>query len=93
MRKYCNGSFRVSYHALKAQAQTEGSVNIGNLSVQNFGSHNFGYMYQHNLFCGVLTVKEHLYFMVSRTIFFVERHYAHERERERHVFAGEIKTR
>lgn len=53
------------YHALKAQVQIEGNVNIGNLSVQNFGSHNFGFMYQHDLFCGVLTVKEHLYFMVS----------------------------
>lgn len=50
----------------------EGSAKIGSLSVRNFESHNFGYMYQQDLFCGVLTVKEHLYFMVSyRMIFYV----------------------
>lgn len=49
----------------KAQMQLEGSVKIGSFSVQKYKSHNFGYMYQHNLFCEVLTVKEHLYFMVN----------------------------
>lgn len=45
-----------------------GSVKIGNFSVEHFKNHSFGYMYQHNLFCGALTVQEHLYFMVYYTI-------------------------
>ncbi|XP_060834913.1 LOW QUALITY PROTEIN: protein scarlet-like [Rhopalosiphum padi] len=50
---------------LPAQMDFEGSAKIGSLSVRNFESHNFGYMYQQDLFCGVLTVKEHLYFMAK----------------------------
>lgn len=52
----------------KAQMELEGSVKIGCLPVKNFKSHNFGFMYQHNLFCGALTVKEHLYFMVNMRV-------------------------
>lgn len=51
--------------------QLDGSVKIGSIPVINFKSHNFGYMYQHNLFCGVLTVKEHLYFMVNTKFLFI----------------------
>ncbi|KAE9527334.1 hypothetical protein AGLY_013032 [Aphis glycines] len=50
---------------LPAQMDFEGSAKIGSLSVRNFENHNFGYMYQQDLFCGVLTVKEHLYFMAK----------------------------
>ncbi|VVC39932.1 AAA+ ATPase domain,P-loop containing nucleoside triphosphate hydrolase,ABC transporter-like,ABC-2 type [Cinara cedri] len=50
---------------LPAHIELEGSVKIGSISVKNFKSYNFGYMYQHDLFCGVLTVKEHLYFMAK----------------------------
>uniref|UniRef100_A0A2S2Q8W2 Protein scarlet n=1 Tax=Sipha flava TaxID=143950 RepID=A0A2S2Q8W2_9HEMI len=50
---------------LPAEIQLEGSVKIGNLPVNNFNNHNFGYMYQHDLFCGVFTVKEHLNFMAK----------------------------
>lgn len=53
------------YLIFKAQMDFEGSAKIGSLSVRNFENHNFGYMYQQDLFCGVLTVKEHLYFMVN----------------------------
>jgi len=47
--------------------QLEGSVKIGSRPVNDFDSRNFGYMYQQNLFCGVLTVREHLHFMVRGT--------------------------
>lgn len=56
----------------KAQIELEGSAKIGSLSVKNFESHNFGFMYQHDLFCGALTVKEHLYFMVSLRVNFIQ---------------------
>jgi len=56
----------------KAQIELEGCAKIGSLSVRNFESHNFGFMYQHDLFCGVLTVKEHLYFMVSLRVIFIQ---------------------
>jgi len=56
----------------KARIELEGTAKIGGLSVRNFESHNFGFMYQHDLFCGVLTVKEHLYFMVSHRVIFIQ---------------------
>lgn len=54
---------------LKAQMQLDGSVKIGNRSVNDLDGRDFGYMYQQNLFCGVLTVREHLHFMVRETGF------------------------
>ncbi|XP_050432197.1 protein scarlet-like isoform X2 [Adelges cooleyi] len=52
-------------HKLPAHLEVEGNVNIGGVSVNKFMRHNSGFMYQHNLFSGVFTVKEHLYFMAK----------------------------
>ncbi|XP_050540135.1 protein scarlet-like [Daktulosphaira vitifoliae] len=50
---------------LPAQLRVEGSIKIGSCSINDFMKHNSGFMYQHNLFSGVFTVKEHLYFMAK----------------------------
>lgn len=52
-------------YLFKAQMQLDGSVKIGSFPSESYKNNNFGYMYQQNLFCGVLTVKEHLTFMVN----------------------------
>lgn len=73
--------------------QLDGNVKIGSIPVRNFKSHNFGYMYQHNLFCGVLTVKEHLYFMVSTIFLFLFVYFMKINKITYKYFSGEIETR
>ena len=51
--------------ANKGKAMIDGEIRVNGMPVGRFMNHMSGYVYQHDLFLGSLTVSEHLHFMVK----------------------------